>query len=326
MKTQRTRILMINLLLMAAVFISLGACAPVSSKEPLRVEFTVWWPDYTLVIAKEKGLFDKYGVNVEPVFYNGPEEYPKIFTDLPEKKLDGGLLAVGDALVMTSSSVPLKVVGVYDDGGTNTVLAQPDITTVADLKGKKIGVPLDTSYELFVQFMLTSGGLTENDVTFVNMFPEEAEKALANKEIAAGYFWFPNMAPGSRIIFQKSDAPGLFPDVIVFREEVVKNRPDDIRAFLKAWFEAVEWRKQNVEEARQIIAKYTGLPVDQILPDDQLKLMTLQDNLTIFQQEVSGGSFSLPQAAKMNADFQTQAGFMPNPVDLNIFLDGSFLK
>jgi NitT/TauT family transport system substrate-binding protein len=304
----------------------LSACGGnVASKEPLRVEFTQWWPDYTLLIAKEKGLFDKYGVNVQPVLYAGAEGYPKVFTDLPEKKIDGGLLAVGDALV-TSQSVALKVVAVYDDGGPNTVVALPEIISIADLKGKTIGAPLKTSYELFVRHMLASGGLSAADVKLVNTDPGEVGAKLASKEIAAGYVWDPNMAPGNHIVFQKSDAPGLFPDVIVFREEVVKSRPDDIRAFLKAWFEAVEWRKNNVEEARQIAAKYAELPVAQILADNEIKILNQQDNLTIFQPEITGGSFSLPQAAKLNAEFQAEAGFMPQPLDLAVFLDGSFLK
>lgn len=311
------------------IAILLSACsgtgAKVASKEPLRVEFTQWWPDYTLVIAKEKGFFDKYGVNVEPVLYAGTEGYPKVFTDLPAKKIDGGLLAIGDALV-TSQSVPLKVVAVYDDGGTNTVLALPEIVSIADLKGKKIGVPMNTSYELFVLHMLASGGLKETDVTLVNMDPTEVAAHLSSKDISAGYVWSADMAPGNHVIFQKSDAPGLFPDVIVFREEVVKSRPDDIRAFLSAWFEAVEWRKQNVEEARQIAAKYTKQPLDQIVADNEIKIFTQQENVVVFQTEVSGGAFSLPQSAKLNADFQTQAGFMPKPVDLAAFLDGSFLK
>jgi NitT/TauT family transport system substrate-binding protein len=303
----------------------LSACAggsSSSSKEPLRVEYTLWWSDFTLVIAKEKGFFDKYGVNVEPVYY---ENFPQVYTDLPEKKVDGGLLAIGDALV-TSQTIDLKVVAVYDDGGNNTVMTLPEITSVAELKGKSIGVLLGTSYELFVLHMLSSAGLTRDDVTLVNVDPAEVADGLSKGKITAGYVYSPEMAPGYRILFQKSDAPGLFPDVITFREDIVKSRPDDIRAFLKAWFEAVDYRQQNPDEARRIAAKYTGLSDDQIAIDDTLKLFTQQDNEVVFLPESAGGSFSLLQAAQLNADFQTQAGFMPNPVDLNTFLDSSFLK
>lgn len=302
----------------------LSACSAgnTTSKTPLRVEYTSWWSDVTILVAQEQGLFEKYGVNVEPVYY---ENFPQVFTDLPEKKIDGGLLAIGDALV-ASQTVNLKVVGAYDDGGNNTVVALPEITSVADLKGKSIGVPLGTSYELFVVHMLESAGLTESDVTLVNADPTEVAGMLGNS-IAAGYVWSPDMAPGNHVIFQKSDAPGLFPDVIVFRADVVNERPDDIRAFLKAWFEAVEYRQTHVEETRQIVSKYTGIPLDQIMgADTEVKIFDLGDNVNLFQAEASGGTFSLMQAAQLNSDFQIQAGAVNTPVDLKVLIDGSFLK
>jgi NitT/TauT family transport system substrate-binding protein len=323
MNLRPSRLLLVCLL----IAVLLGACSggSTASKPPLRFEYTQWWPDYTLLVAKEKGFFDKYGVNVEPVLYAGAEGYPQIFKDLPAKKVDGGLLAIGDALV-TSQSVDLKVVSVYDDGGTNTVVALPEISAIADLKGKRIGVPVGTSYELFVRHMLASASLKPADVTLVNLDPTEVAAHLTSKDIAAGYVWSVDMAPGNRVIFQKTDAQGLFPDVIIFRAEVVKSRPEDIRAFLKAWFEAVEWRKANPAETLEIVSKYTKTPVAQITPDNEIKILNQSDNVTIFQPTISGGSFSLPQAAQLNADFQKEAGFMPKPVDLSVFLDGSFLK
>lgn len=310
---------------LAIIALLLSACSAGSpvSKTPLRVEYTSWWSDVTILVAKEKGFFEKYGVNVEPVYY---ENFPQVFTDLPEKKIDGGLLAIGDALV-ASQTLDLKVVAAYDDGGNNTVVALPEITSIADLKGKSIGTPLGTSYELFVIHMLESAGLTETDVQLVNMEPTEISDSLASNKIVAGYVWSPDMAPGNHVIFQKSDAPGLFPDVIVFRADVVNERPDDIRAFLKAWFEAVEYRQTHVEETRQIVSKYTGIPLDQILgADTEVKIFNLTDNENLFQAESYGGMFSLPEAAKLNVDFQIHAGSVTKPVDLNILIDGSFLK
>ncbi|MEW6406767.1 MAG: ABC transporter substrate-binding protein [Chloroflexota bacterium] len=310
-------------LMLAAVILSAcsaGQSGSSASRPPLRVEYTQWWPDYTMVVAKEKGFFDKYGVNVEPVYY---ANFPQALTDLPAQKIDGGLLAIGDALV-TTQSADLKVVAVYDDGGYNTVVAHPDIKSIAGLKGKRVGVLIGTSYELFVRYMIESAGLKSTDVTFVNIDPTEIRAHLDNGDISAGYVWFPE--EGYPIIYQKGDAPGLFPDVIVFRENVVRERPDDIRAFLQAWFEAVEYRLQNPEETRQIVAKYTGLPLDQVVIDDQIRIFNLQDNQAVFQTEATGSSLSLWQAAQINAEFQAQAGSMSKMPDFASFLDASFLK
>lgn len=307
--------------------IILSACSggqdnsSVTDKPPLRFEYTQWWPDYTVVVAKEKGFFDKYGVNVEPVYY---ENFPQALADLPAQKIDGALLALGDALVISQSS-SLKIVAVYDDGGNNAVVALPEIKSVADLKGKRIGVLIGTSYELFVRYMLQSAGLKPTDVTLVNIDTPDIAAHLASGDIAAGYTWDTSLTEGYPVIYQKADAPGLFPDVITFRESVVEERPEDIRAFLKAWFEAVEYRKQYPEETREIVAKYTGLPLEQIFVDDEIRILNLADNLAVFQGDSTDG-ISLTEATQINADFQAQAGFMSIMPDLASFLDGSFLK
>ncbi len=312
-------------LLLVVILISAcsGGGASSAPKEPLRVEYTQWWPDYTLIVAKEKGFFDKAGVNVEPVYY---ANFPQALTDLPAGKIDGALYAIGDALVI-SQSIGLKVVAAYDDGGYNTVVARPDIASIADLKGQQVGVLIGSSYELFVRQMIKSAGLGPSDVKLVNVDPSEVPQRLS-KDIAAGFVWFPDeaVAQGNHVIYQKEDAPGLFPDVIVFSEDVVKSRPDDIRAFLKAWFEAVEYRKQNPEEVREIVAKYTGLPLEQIMIDDQIHIMNLQDNQASFQPEGANGAFSLLQATEINAEFQTQSGTISKLPDFASFLDSSFLK
>lgn len=320
MKARFSRL--VFLVLTAVLLASCSGSSTVDSyKPPLRFEYTQWWPDYTIVVAKEKGFFEKHGVIVEPIYY---ENFPQALADLPAQKIDGGLLALGDALVVSQAS-SLKVVAVYDDGGYNAVVALPDIQSVADVKGKRIGVLIGTSYELFVRHMLQSAGLRPTDVTFVNLAPSEVATHLANGDIAAGYTWDRSLTEGYPIIYQKADAPGLFPDVIVFREDVIRERPDDVRAFLRAWFEAVDYRKQNPEETREIVAKYTGLPLEQIYIDDEIHIMGLDDNLAIFAGENTEG-ISLVEAVQINAEFQAQAGFMSISPNLTVFLDSSFLK
>ena len=51
--------------------ILLSACSGISKSErsPLKVEWTLWWGDYTIIIAREKGFFEKHGVEVELIFY-----------------------------------------------------------------------------------------------------------------------------------------------------------------------------------------------------------------------------------------------------------------
>ena len=125
----------------------------------------------------------------------------------------------------------------------------------ADLEGQRIGVLLGTSYELYINEVLKLGGLTKSDVTMVNLSPEEVVAALQNDQIDAGYTWEPVTTDainnGYKVVYTSETVGSLFiPDGIVFRASVVEERPEDVRAFLKAWFEAVEYRKNKPEEGK----------------------------------------------------------------------------
>ena len=61
----------IGLLLIFMVCLS-ASCAGGSSApagKPLKVEWSLWQGDYTLLVANQMGFFKKHGVNVEPVRY-----------------------------------------------------------------------------------------------------------------------------------------------------------------------------------------------------------------------------------------------------------------
>jgi len=291
--------------------------------EPLAVEFTAWWGDYTLIIAQEMGLFEKYGVEVQPVYY---ETFSRALPDLAAGQIDGGLFAIGDA-INVARHTDLMVVAVYDSGGFNTVVSVPEIGQVRDLAGKRVGVQVGTSYELLIREMLASVNLKMSDVTLVNIDPEAVPSSLG-KTIDAGFVYEPYtteaIASGNNLLLKSSEFIGLYPDVIVFRGTVVKERGEDIRAFLKAWFEAVEFRSQNPAQARQMIADYFGTSIDNILPDEALKILTLEDNYEIFKTE-AGTMRSIYQTARLNADFLVRMGVLSTQPELETLLSPAYL-
>ena len=316
-----------SVILILAFVLSACGSTPEPERPPLVVEYSAWWGDYTLGVAQELGLFEKYGVKVEPVFY---EVYSDSFPDMVTGKIDAGLFAMGEALTV-SDTTKLKMVAIYDNGGASSVVSIPEIQEPKDLKGKRIGVLVGTSYELYIIEVLKLGGLKPTDVTMVNLSPEEVVAALKNDQIDAAYTWEPvttdAIAEGYNVIYTSESIGSLFiPDGIVFRAAVVEERPEDIRAFLKAWFEAVEYRQTNPEEANKLIAKFLNIPVEQVEPDDQLKIFTLAETLELFQTNTDGSpGFALDVAMK-TGDYLLQRAIIARMPDYAYFLDPSFLK
>ncbi len=310
------------------IFTLLASCSlspgqDIEEKEPLVVEFTAWWGDYTLIIAQEKGLFEKHGVKVEPVYY---ESFSLALPDLAAGQVDGGLFAIGDALNVARHA-DLRVVAIYDNGSFNTVVSVPEVGLVKDLVGKRVGVQVGTSYELLISEMLASAGLKMSDVILVNIDPEDVPSSLG-KTIDAGFIYEPYtsvaVARGNNLLLRTTEFIGLYPDVIVFRNSVVRERGDDIRAFLKAWFEAVEFRRQYPDEARQIIADYFNTTIDEISPDNTLEILGLEDNYEMFKPEANSNR-SIYRTARLNADFLIRMGVLSAQPDIETLLSPAYL-
>lgn len=315
-----------HLLALITTIHGLTACAanqPANfQKEPLRIEYTNWWGDYTLLVADEMGMFEKYGINVEPVFY---ETYSDSYSDLAAGLLDGGLFVLGDAININDKS-PLKVIAVYDDGGVDYLIGDTNIKSMADLKGKKIGVSISSAGELVVLQALKQGGLKVEDVTLVDMSVEELPENLGST-VDAGYSWDPYASEalrnGANILYQSGGTNTIGPDVIVFNTNTLEKKEEEIRLFLKAWFEAVDFRNSNPEAANQIISARTGLPIDQLTVDAQL--YTLQENIVLLSDQSPQDMINLTTAFNANAEFLLDLGVLSKQPDKNQFIDSSFL-
>jgi len=311
-------VLLLTVVLSACTALSQPASTPLP---PLRVEFTNWWGDYTLLVAQEKGFFEKYGVQVEPVYY---EFFSDTYPDLASGQLDAGLIAVGDTINI-SRIAPMKVVAVHDNGGDDAMVARPEILSIENLRGLTVGTQIGSQYELMITEMLRSANMDSADVKVVSIYPEDGLAALENNQVQAVYIWEPYLSEalskGYKVLYPQEQLH-LFPDLIVFQKSVTDQRPDDVRAFLKAWFEAVDYRLQNPEETRAIAAKYLGVSVEEVQPDDNLKILTLEDNKAIFRLESENSIYTV---TKITSDFLISIGTitqMPDPLEL---LDSRYL-
>jgi NitT/TauT family transport system substrate-binding protein len=312
-------------ILLIAIINSLAACTMLQSKEParppLRVGYTQRWGDYTLLVAQEKGLFEKYGVTVEPVYY---EVFSKTFSSLASGQIDSALIAMGDTINIDRSA-HMKVIGVSDDGGADAIVVGPEITSIEQLKGKTVGVLLGTQYEIMITEMLRSVNMNAGDVTLVGIEPENASDALKNGQVQAVYTWEPYLSEavsnGNTIIYPK-EKTRLFPDVIVFRASIVENRPEDIRAFMKAWFEAVDYRLQNPEETQALAAKYIGVNIETIKIDDNVKILSLKENKAMFDVQNENSIYAV---TKRTSDFLISIGAVAQQFDPLELLDPDYL-
>jgi NitT/TauT family transport system substrate-binding protein len=115
----------------------------------------------------------------------------------------------------------------------------------------------------------------------------------------------------------------LIPDVIVFSESVVRDRPQEIQAFLQTWFEAVERWKANPDEGSAVIAKTLNLDPKTVSLEG-IQLLGMAENLTTFQPGADSQSIVYTAQLYMNAF--AQMGSLKRPIQLDKFLEPRFVK
>lgn len=314
-----------KIILLIIILNSLAACTTLRSeepaKDPLRVEYTQWWGDYTLLVAKEKGFFEANGVEVEPVYY---DIFSRTYSDLASGQIDGALIAVGDAINIDRNA-HMKVVAVHDNGGEDAVIVGPEINSIEDLKGKTIGMMIGSQYELTIVEMLRSASMGVSDVTMIAVNPKESLKTLKNAQVQAAYTWEPYLSEalssGYKVIYPQEQLY-LFPRTITFRKSIIDDRPEDVRAFLKAWFAAVDYRLQHPEETQAIAAKYLRISVEKIQSDDNLKILTLDDNKKLFNLQEDNSIYAI---TKITSDYLISIGAAAQQIDSLELLDPDYL-
>ncbi|QLE44610.1 nitrate ABC transporter substrate-binding protein [Nostoc sp. C052] len=299
--------------------------APTEFKRPpLKVEFTSFVGEYPGIIAQEKGFFKAQGVDVELIHKLSPQLERANFS---AGKYDGVSLALGSFIILSATNPDIQGVIIIDESaGADVVVAQSQIKTVADLKGKKLGANLGGFSEVFVTEMLKTVNLTSDDVNLVKLESLEIPQRLKTNAIQAGHTWEPYLSKaiklGGHILFTSKQTPRLILDIIVFRGETIRDRPEDIRAFVQGWLQAVTYWKANVQEGKAIISKALKIPRNTISLEG-VNLTDLGENKKLFK---SSNPNSIYKIAKVYADFFIRSGNMTRIPELKSLLNPSFLN
>ncbi|MBC1223120.1 ABC transporter substrate-binding protein [Nostoc sp. UCD121] len=323
---------MFKLLKYAGIFIItaclLFACqrAPIEFKRPpLKIPSGYFVGEYPAIIAQEKGFFKAQGVDVELILH---KRYIQLEQgNFSAGKYDGAMYSLGSFIILSATNPDIQCVMVVDEStGADVVVAQSQIKTVADLKAKKLGANLGGFSEVFVTEMLKTANLTSDDVNLVKSEASEVPQRLKNNTIQAGHTWEPHLSEarklGEHILFSSKETPGLILDMIVFRGEIIRDRPEDVRAFVRGWLQAVNYWKANVQEGNAIISKVLKIPSNTISLEG-VNLIDLGENQKLLQ---SSSPNSIYKTAKIYTDFFIRSGNVTRIPELKTLFNSSFLK
>jgi len=311
-----------------ATFLLLFAChssVPTEIKyPPLKVACITFVGYRPAVIAQEKQFFKTHGIEVDLIYVDFAQLQQG---DFSAGKYDGIGLTLGDFVILSATNPDMQTVMVVDEtNGADVVVAQSDIKTIADLKGKKLGANLGGFSEVFVTEMLKQANLISDEVNLVKFDALEIPKRLQVNAIQAGHTWEPYLTEaiklGGHTLFTSQQTPGLILDLLAFRGEVIRDRPKDIQAFIQGWLQALNYWESHIQEGNEIVSKALKIPIE-TLSLTGVNLTDLQENKNFFQLSNPN---SIYHTAKIYVDFFIKTGNVTRIPDIKTLFNSSFIN
>ncbi len=315
---------------LAATLISLSMAASAFAATPLKIGYSDWPGWVAWEIAIEKKMFEKAGVDVQFEWF----DYVASMDAFAAGQLDAVPMTNGDTLVTGANGGKGVMILVNDfSNGNDMIVAKPGITSVKELKGKKVGVEVGFVGHLLLLNALEKSGLTEADVELVNVPTNETPQVLASGQVDAVVAWQPssgqalNLVPGSTRIYSSADEPGLIYDVLAVNPASLSARKDDWMKVLKVWYQAVSYLKDPAtrEDAISIMAARVGIPAEEYKGFlSGTKILTLEEALPFMKK--ADGFTSLYGSTKISDDFNVANKVYEKPEDIDSYIDASFME
>jgi NitT/TauT family transport system substrate-binding protein len=294
----------------------------------ITLGFSAWPGWFPWQVAADQGLFAKNGVDVEVQYF---ENYTDSLNALSTGNIDANSQTLNDTVSSVAGGAKETIVLVNDNStGNDQIIAREGIASVADLKDRTVAAEEGTVDHYLLLLALQKAGLGPADIKFTPLATDAAAAAfVAGRVDAVGVFApFTTTAlerKGSRPIATSKDFPGAIPDHLVVNPSLIQDRPDDVQALVKTWFDTVDWIRANREQAIAIMAERAGVsPADYATYDAGTTIFTLEENLEAFTPGSTDAH--LDHQARKITDFLLQTKLIDAKPDLEGLLDDQFVK
>jgi NitT/TauT family transport system substrate-binding protein len=270
-------------------------------------------------IAKEAGIFKKYGLNLDTIFINGSVRgiQSLIAGDLGYSGAVGtavinAKIAGGDVAILQSqmNTLPYFIIG-------NANIKSPEM-----LKGRAAAVHIPgTSADFAMRLALTKVGINYKDIKAITVGGAPARLAA----VTQGQTDFTVVTDGEKIQGEKlglkviidmakMHVPFQFNCIVTTRRRIAEN-PDEARRVVLSMAEAIHFFKTRKEESIKIMAKYTRGLSREILEaahtaNSPLLAEDTYPTLEGLKQTLEVQALTDPRAAKFKAEDMVELRFV----------------
>ncbi|MBE9060510.1 ABC transporter substrate-binding protein [cf. Phormidesmis sp. LEGE 11477] len=244
--------------------------------------------------------------------------------------IDVGLAGSVPVSTGIAQDLPYQVYFIHDIIGDNEALAVTEasgIQSMADVPGKKIGVPFGSTTHFSLLSALESEGIDPADVQILDMQPQDMLAAWQRGDIDGGFVWHPTLskmldAGGSVLVTAKelSEKGIITADLGIVNKEFADTYPDFLAGYVDALDEAVQFYRNEPEAAAAAMSEEIGLS-----PEESLEVMN--ELVWVSADEQASEKYlgtpeeagAMSQVLKDSAEFMVKQEAIPSAPDLEAY-------
>ena len=265
--------------------VAAGVATPAKAAEDFvvtMISVSVYGPWF---IVKEKGLAKDINVEVKII-----EDITARNAGLSSGSIHCMMTTMDSTVVTVSSGVPVRHVAVpLMSYGLDEMVADDSIKSDADLKGKTYAADYGFLNHMWMLLSLKRAGIPLDGANHKIMLPQDATAAFTSGQLDVDVNFIPfstqslerkgaHLLKSSRT--DKTWERGLISDSIACSSRWLDENPDTAKEVIRAWFEAVDWWKENPAEGNTIIAQGLDWPeADVRLTQAGTIMTTIDQNL-----------------------------------------------
>jgi NitT/TauT family transport system substrate-binding protein len=170
----------------------------------------------------------------------------------------------------TANGIPtVQVLGLDASKGGDGIVAENSVRSVADLRGKQVGVSAGSTSQWMLAYVLNQNGMSLKDVKQVDMTSGDAGSAFAAGRIPVAVTWQPWLSkaeknPKGHVLVSTVKYPTIITDQVGFDPKFLKAHPASVRAFVKGYAAAIDFLHTHQDQALSDVTDYLGQSPDEI--------------------------------------------------------------
>ena len=309
------------LLAILSAFSTILLTSCTSSEKPKLTIAISPWPGYEpLALALHKGFYQDIEVRI--VRFATPIES---YRALRDGLVDVAAFTADEALHYAGLNRKPKIFHILDvSHGGDSIVAHPNIKNLDDLKGKRVGVENSTlsNYLIHRAMDFSQNNLSPiKDFTLIPIEIGQHAKAYKEGVVDALVTYEPSktkvMQLGAHEIFNSSQIPFEVIDILITNENVLIEKKAALQTLIKAWYRAIEWIKQNPDEAFTWMAQQEGLTAEEFKKAYNTMLIPTQQEVS---QMLGQGEDSLVPVLNRLVKLMVKNGGLSKPIKVEPLL------